>query len=75
MTFTFYNCFGKTIARVAITTGAARGLLAIFCVIWTGGNFQMLAVFPVTGDASTIRYVQASSENSAGTSFTGRVRF
>jgi Abnormal spindle-like microcephaly-assoc'd, ASPM-SPD-2-Hydin len=71
LSFTFYDDNGNMIAPGAITANAGSAFAQYFATS-AGGNFELTAVFPVTGDTTVITYFQASITNSEGTSATAR---
>jgi hypothetical protein len=71
LSFTFYDDQGNMLAPRAVPANARSALAQYFAAL-AGGNFELTAVFPVTGDTSVITDFQGSFTNSAGTSSTAR---
>jgi hypothetical protein len=73
VTFTFFDASGA--ALPAISVDYTRDFAGYFAASDQGGAFLLRSVFPVTGDASTIREFAVQMTNAAGSSTTGRVKF
>ncbi|MBV9503946.1 MAG: choice-of-anchor D domain-containing protein, partial [Acidobacteriia bacterium] len=70
MTFTFYDASSDIVGGGPVTANGTTAFSQYFASSVVGGSFHVQAVFPVTGDVSSITYVQASFVNSAGTATT-----
>ena len=75
LTYTFFDASGNTIPPGALAVDSAADFTRFFQGSDAGGNFQLRAVFPVTGDASKVVAFEAAVVNSAGSATTGRVTF
>ncbi len=73
--YTFYDASGNPIAPGALTVDSAADFARFFQSADAGGNFQLLATFPVTGDTTKIAAFQAQIVNSAGTAETAHITF
>jgi hypothetical protein len=71
--YTFYDAAGNALPPIAVDNRAE--FASYFGSSDAGGRFVLTAVFPVTGDASSIVEFAAQMSNSAGLAATGRVRF
>ena len=67
LAFTFYDLKGNALPQGVIDVNAASSFQQYFSSTQAGGSFQLLAVFPVSGDASQIGSVTAQIANSLGT--------
>jgi hypothetical protein len=75
LVYTFYDASGNTIAPGALTVDSAADFTRFFQGSSAGGNFQLVATFPVTGDATKVAAFQAQIVNSAGSTQTARGNF
>ncbi len=75
LTYTFFDTSGNAIAPGALPVDSSADFARFFQSSDAGGNFQLRAVFPVTGDSSKIAAFEAQIVNSAGTAGTSRVTF
>jgi Cep192 domain 4 len=75
MTYTFFDAAGNAVPPGALAVDSASDFARYFQGSDAGGNFQLRAIFPVTGDASKIVAFEAAITSSAGTADTGRVTF
>jgi hypothetical protein len=75
LTYTFFDAAGNAIPPGALAVDSAADFARFFPGSDAGGNFELRAVFPVTGDASKIAAFEAQIANSAGTAQTGRIMF
>jgi hypothetical protein len=75
LTFTFFDAAGRVVAPGAIQADATADFARYFESSNVGGSFQIRAAFPVNGDASQLKSVEAGIGNSAGTTVTGRTPF
>ncbi len=67
LTFTFYDVTGKALPQGAIDVNATTAFQQYFSTSQVGGAFQVLAIFPVTGNQAEIGFVTAQVANSLGT--------
>jgi hypothetical protein len=67
LAFTFYDTTGKALPQGAIDFNAANPFQQYFSTTQAGGSFQVLAMFPVTGNQAEIRFVTVQIANSMGT--------
>jgi hypothetical protein len=75
LTYTFFDSAGNTIPPGALVVDGAADFARFFQSSDAGGNFQLRAIFPVTGDTARIAAFEAQILNSTGTAQTGRVPF
>ena len=73
ISFTFFDATGNPVAP-PVQANAASNFASYFQSA-VGGTFVLKAVFPVTGDTSTIASFQATVTNSAGVATTARTKF
>ncbi|MCC7176710.1 MAG: hypothetical protein IT159_16060 [Bryobacterales bacterium] len=71
--FTFYDLAGGVVAPGAIQVDAAAAFRQYFESTELGSVFKLRAVFPVTGDAARIGFVEALLNNSLGSTQTRRL--
>ncbi len=71
LAFTFYDASGDVLPPGTISANGTSAFTQYFASS-IGGSFVLKALFPVTGDASIITFVQVSITNSVGTYTTGR---
>ena len=74
LTFTFFDAMGNPLAPGAIRADGGTVFAGYFQSA-AGGTFVLKAVFPVAGDASQIKAVEATVRNSAGTANSARTVF
>ena len=72
--FTFYDRSGGVIAPGTIRADSSADFGRYFQTSDLGGQFQLRAAFPVTGDASGIDSVEVELTNSAGSAKSTRTR-
>ena len=65
LAFTFYDGLGKTLASIPIDSSA--DFTRFFGASGLGGQFLLLAVFPVSGDGSQVASCDVSLTNATGT--------
>jgi hypothetical protein len=75
ISYTFYDIKGKALPQGAIDVNAATDFQQYFSTTQVGGMFQVLAVFPVTGNEAEIGFVTAQVTNSLGTTSVQQVPF
>jgi hypothetical protein len=75
LAFTFYDLSGKMLPQGAIDVDATSPFKQYFSTTTTGGMFQVLAEFPVTGSTALIGSVTAQVTNSQGTNITLPITF
>jgi hypothetical protein len=75
VTYTFFDSAGNAIPPGALAVDSAADFARFFQGSDAGGNFQLRAIFPVTGDPSKIVAFEAEIASSAGAASTGRVPF
>ena len=73
LSFTFFDAAGNPVAPPVQANGSSN--FASYFQNAVGGTFALKAVFPVTGDTSTIASFQATVTNSAGAATTVRTSF
>ena len=67
LTFTFYDTTGKALPQGVIEVDANTYFQQYFSTTQAGGAFQVLAMFPVSGNEAEIGFVTAQVANSLGT--------
>ncbi len=67
LAFTFYDTTGKALPQGAIDVDSAGAFQQYFSTTQAGGAFQVLAMFPVTGNEAEIGFVAVQIANSLGT--------
>jgi hypothetical protein len=67
LAFTFYDITGKALPQGAIDVDATAAFQQYFSTTQAGGSFQVLAMFPVSGNEAEIGFVTAQVANSLGT--------
>jgi len=75
LVYTFYDASGNAIAPGGLTVDSAADFARFFQSSNAGGNFQLVATFPVTGDATKVAAFQAQIVNSAGSTQSARANF
>jgi hypothetical protein len=65
--YTFYDITGKELPQGAIDVNATSAFQQYFSTTQVGGAFQVLAMFPVSGNEAEIGFVSAQVTNSLGT--------
>ena len=76
LAFTFYDKNGATIAPGVISVDATSNFHQYFFTIsQVGGQFALLATFPVAGDVNVIAAFDAQITNSVGAAKTQRISF
>jgi hypothetical protein len=70
--YTFFDAAGNAIPPGAIVMDSTAIFAAYFGASDAGGQFELLSVFPVTGDASRIAAFEVEIANSAGKTGSGR---
>jgi hypothetical protein len=65
--YTFYDITGKALPQGAIDVNASSAFQQYFSTSQVGGAFQVLAMFPVSGNEAEIGFVSAQVTNSLGT--------
>jgi len=71
--FTFYDITGKALPQGAIDVDATTAFQQYFSTTQAGGSFQVLAMFPVTGNGAEIGFVTVQIVNSLGTTTAAQI--
>ena len=71
--FTFYDITGKALPQGAIDVNATTAFQQYFSTTQAGGSFQVLAMFPVTGNGAEIGFVTVQIVNSLGTTTAAQI--
>jgi len=74
LAFTFYDTTGKALPQGAIDVDATKYFHQYFSTTQMGGAFQVLAMFPVSGNEAEIGFVTAQVANSLGTTSAQQIR-
>ena len=67
LAFTFYDLTGKALPQGTIDVDASSTFQQYFSASQAGGMFQMLAIFPVSGNSAEVGFVSAQVANALGT--------
>jgi hypothetical protein len=67
LAFTFYDTTGKELPQGAIDVNSTSAFQQYFRTTQAGGAFQVLAMFPVSGNQAEIGFVAVQIANSLGT--------
>jgi hypothetical protein len=75
LAFTFYDKNGITIQPGAIRVDATSDFRLYFAASQVGGQFALLATFPVSGDVNTVAGFDVQITNTAGATKTQKITF
>jgi hypothetical protein len=75
LAFTFYDKNGTTIQPGVIRVDATSDFRLYFAASQVGGQFALLATFPVSGDVNTVAGFDLQITNSAGATKTQKITF
>ena len=75
LAFTFYDKNGATIQPGVIRVDATSDFRLYFAATQVGGQFALLATFPVAGDVSVVTGFDVQITNTAGATKTQRITF
>ena len=71
--FTFYDITGKALPQGAIDVNATSAFQQYFSSTQAGGSFQVLAMFPVSGNEAEVGFVTVQVVNSLGTTTAAQI--
>jgi Abnormal spindle-like microcephaly-assoc'd, ASPM-SPD-2-Hydin len=71
--FTFYDITGQALPQGAIDVNAATAFQQYFSTTQAGGSFQVLAMFPVSGNEAEVGFVTVQVVNSLGTTTAAQI--
>jgi len=75
LAFTFYDSKGATIAPGVISVDATSNFHQYFAASQVGGQFALLATFPVAGDVNVVAAFDVQITNSVGAAKTQHISF